>query len=168
MIDRYGLLVARGIVEITASDTNNLHSTLLVANISRKSVRIQKGEVLCKLQKDDDIEVLHTNESQCTATISTHEEVNCTIAQPPETKQQLIDQLHTVIPNLQIDLTDFSETQSKQIVDLLLEYSSLFSQIDAQPGVAVGVEHLIKQVKLNQSINHHTEYRLGKEPSLTN
>ncbi len=48
---------------------------------------------------------------------------------------------------MQIDLTDFSETQSKQIVDLLLEYSSLFSQLNAQPGVAVGVEHLIDTVQ---------------------
>jgi hypothetical protein len=59
-----------------------------------------------RFRKDDDIEVLHTNESQCTTTISTHREVNCTIAQPQETKQQLIDKLHTAIPNLQSDLTD--------------------------------------------------------------
>ncbi|MCX6654288.1 MAG: hypothetical protein NTY03_04105, partial [Candidatus Bathyarchaeota archaeon] len=54
---------------------------------------------------------------------------------------ELIQRLNTVISTLDVDFNGLNHSEVKSAVELLTEYSELFSSSNA-PGVAVGVEHV--------------------------
>ena len=73
-----------------------------------------------------------------------------------ENKEQLIARQTQKITDLHVNYSEYPKDKTQQMVDLLLEYSDLFSIISAHPGEARGVNP-------SMTCQYHTEYHLEKE-----
>ena len=131
-----GILVSHGLINFKKQPF------LLVANTTNKSININADELLATLQPidtDDELIVpVNVVENQKQAT-----ETTASVGKKYQSKSEAIEQIHTLIPKLDINFKPFTEKEVYSIVNTLAMYTDIFMTEGASMGAAKGVEHTI-------------------------